>query len=223
MSETVRLEEFTGFIQNKLICVWQDPVSPAAWLPTEFLLSQYITRVLVVGRLSPLSAGLASDSSWTQIWRSPGTKEWSCLLNVLQHMPGPIMLVIGSDLALSPKLISLLRCTSADATVLVLRQPGIAGAGWNGDPPDQVFFPVLTPTGNHELLASLNEWTLRTAPKHLDAKTLLPQLAAQQYGLTASDGTWMWYCPADSPGLVTQTVPQIARQIQLLGAMLATM
>jgi len=49
---------------------------------------------------------------------------------------------------------------------------------------------------------------------------LLPQLAAQGYGLTAADGAWHWYRPADSVGFATLTVGQIARQLMILGSVL---
>lgn len=223
-AETIRLEEFTGVIQNKLVAAWQTPDSVSPWLPTEFLLSQYITRVLITGRVSPISTALAADPSWTQIWRSPGGKEWSCLLSVLQHMPGPVLIVVGPDMVLTAKLVTALQgvCRSATtATIIVLRQPGLQGAGWVGDAPDQVFFPVVEAGARTTaIITAIQEWTGRTAPRNLDLKPLLPQLAAQGYGLTAADGVWNWYKPADSAGLATLTVPQIARQLQILGAVL---
>lgn len=223
-AETIRLEEFTGVIQNKLVAAWQPPDSVSPWLPTEFLLSQYITRILITGRASPISTALTADPSWTQVWRSPGGKEWSCLLSILPHMPGPVLIVVGTDMVLTAKLVTALQgvCRSATgATVVVLRQPGLQGTGWVGDAPDQVFFPVVETGGRSaSILAAIQEWTGRTAPRHLDIKTLLPQLAAQGYGLTAAEGLWNWYKPADSAGLATLTVPQIARQLQILGAVL---
>jgi len=220
-AETIRLEEFTGVIQNKLVAAWQPPDSVSPWMPTEFLLSQYITRVLITGRVSPISTALAADPSWTQIWRSPGGKEWSCLLSVLQHMPGPVLIVVGPDMVLTAKLVTALQGVCRSATVVVLRQPGLQGAGWVGDAPDQVFFPVVEAGPRAApVLAAIQEWTGRTAPRNLDLKSLLPQLAAQGYGLTAAEGVWSWYKPADSAGLATLTVPQIARQLQILGAVL---
>ena len=220
MHPTIRLEEYTGTIQSKLVAVWQVSDTGAnAWIPTEFLLGQYITRILITGRASPQSTALAADSSWTQIWRSPGGKEWSCLLGVLPHMPGPMLLVVGPDVALSPKLVASLRetCRGATAaTVLVLRHPTTP---WVGEAADQVFFPVLG-EGSGGLLTVIQEWAARAAPRGLDFKTLLPQLAAQGYALTVADGVWQWYKPADSPPLATLTIGQIARQIQILGAML---
>ena len=229
-AETIRLEEFTGVIQNKLVAAWQPPDSVSPWLPTEFLLSQYITRILITGRVSPISTALTADPSWTQVWRSPGGKEWSCLLSILPHMPGPVLIVVGTDMVLTPKLVTALQgvCRSATgATVVVLRQPGLhgmQGTGWIGDAPDQVFFPVVEAgpraVSAAPVLAAIQEWTGRTAPRNLDLKPLLPQLAAQGYGLTAAEGLWNWYKPADSAGLATLTVPQIARQLQILGAVL---
>jgi hypothetical protein len=217
-SETIRLEEYTGVLQNKLIAVWQAADAVTPWLPTEFMLSQYITRILVTGRVSPVSTILASDPSWTQVWRSPGGKEWACLLGILAHMPVPMLIVVGPDMALTPKLVSSLKAVGA--TVIVLRTAGGA-AGWAGDPPDQMFLPVLSGSGQSQAMTTvLNEWMGRTAPRGLDPKILLPQLAAQGYGLTAADGVWFWYKPADSAPLVTLTVPQIARQLQILGAAL---
>lgn len=217
-SETIRLEEYTGVLQNKLIAVWQAADAVAPWLPTEFMLSQYITRILVAGRVSPVSTVLASDPSWTQVWRSPGGKEWACLLGILAHMPVPMLIVVGPDMALTPKLVSSLKAVGA--TVIVLRSAGSAAA-WAGDPPDQMFLPVLTGQGHGQALTTvLNEWMGRTAPRGLDPKILLPQLAAQGYGLTAADGVWFWYKPAESAPLVALTVPQIARQLQILGAAL---
>jgi hypothetical protein len=219
-SETIRLEEYTGVLQNKLIAVWQAADAVTPWLPTEFMLSQYITRILVTGRVSPVSTILASDPSWTQVWRSPGGKEWACLLGILAHMPVPMLIVVGPDMALTPKLVSSLKAVGA--TVIVLRTAGSA-AGWAGDPPDQMFLPVLSAASQSQsqaLTTVLNEWMGRTAPRGLDPKILLPQLAAQGYGLTAADGVWFWYKPADSAPLVALTVPQIARQLQILGAAL---
>lgn len=222
--ETVRLEEYTGVIQNKLLAVWQSPESVTAWLPTEFLLSQYITRILVTGRASPLSTAMASDPSWTQVWRSPGGKEWACLLGILQHMPGPVLLVVGPDMQLTAKLVGSLQGVRSmpTVTVVVLRSPGLTGGGWVGEPADQVFFPVIdgATTRTAGLVAAMQEWSGKASPKSLDFKTLLPQLAAQGYALTVADGVWHWYKPADSEPMATLTVAQIARQIQILGTVL---
>ena len=216
-TDTVRIEEYSGVIQNKLVAVWQAPdTGSGPWLPTEFMLSQYITRVLITGRSAAISAALSADQSWTQVWRSPGNKEWSCLLNVLPHMPGPTLVVVGTDIGLTPKLVTALQGTRTheQTTVLVLRQ--IGAAGWVGDAADQVFFPVGAP------LSAIQEWAGRATPRNLDFKTLGPQLAAQHYGLTVADGAWQWYKPADSTGLATLSVPQIAKQLQILGSLLAT-
>jgi len=218
MAETVRLEEFTGVIQNKLVAVWSAS-DASVWLPTEFLLSQYITRILVVGRAVPASLTLAADSSWTQVWRSPGAKEWSCLLGVLQHMPGPILIVVGPDIVLTPKLVVALR--SSGVTTVALRA---ATSAWpaGAESADQVFFPILgAATG--PLMAVVQEWVGRATPRALDVKILIPQLATAGYGLTVAEGVWHWYKPADSAALVTLTVPQIAKQLQVLGSMLEKM
>jgi hypothetical protein len=221
-SEVLRIEEYTGLIQGKVVCAWQSPDAASPWLPTEFMLSQYITRILITGRTSALSTALTSDPSWTQVWRAPGAKEWSCLMGVLGHMPGPVLIVIGPDIVLSAKLVSALNETCArggQTTAIILRQSG-SGAGWAGDHASHVFFPVLDGT-KHPLLPVIQAEV--AAPKHLDFKTVLPQLAAQGYALTVADNVWQWYKPADSTGLATLTVPQIARQLQILGAVLNTM
>lgn len=165
-----------------------------------------------------MSLTLAADSSWTQVWRSPGAKEWSCLLGVLSHMPGPILIVVGPDITLTPKVLGSLK----DATTVVLRG---AGVGWpsNAGPPDQVFFPVLGERGTAPLMSIVQEWIPRAVPRSLDLKTLVPQLAAQGYGLTVAEGVWHWYKPADSPPLATLTVAQVAKQLQVLGSMLEKM
>jgi len=213
--DPVRLEEYTGLIQNKLVAVWQGPNAITPWLPTEFLLSQYITRILVTGRQSPMSTAMAADGSWTQIWRSPGSKEWSCLLGIIQHMPGPILLVVGPDIALSPKIVANLKTDGL--TTLVLRQ----SQGFpQGTVIDQVFFPIVD--SGSTVIAAIQEWSGKAAPKTLDLRTVIPQLTAQGYGLTVADGVWQWYKPTDSPPLVTLTVQQIARQLQVLGELLAS-
>lgn len=223
--DTIRIEEYTGILQQKVVAVWQAPDAATPWLPTEFLLSQYITRILITGRTSSLSTALAADPSWTQVWRSPGNKEWSCLMSVLQYMPGPVLVVVGPDMGLTPKLVTSLKgvCAAGPTTILVMRQPGLAP--WlSGEAADHVFFPVIAGGGGAApLMAAINEWAPRAAPRGLDVKTLLPQLAAQGYALTVSDGVWQWYRPADSTGLATLSVPQIARQLQILGAVLANM
>lgn len=219
MGETIRLEEFTGLVQNKVVAVWQAPDTVEPWLPTEFMLSQYITRILITGRLSPMSTALVADQSWTQVWRSPGGKEWSCLLGILQHMPGPILIVVGPDVALTPKLVTSLQSAAAGASVFVLRQAGVAG--WVGPLASQVYFPVLETGARYAgLMAALQEWTGHAMPRTLDFKTLLPQLAAAGYGLTVAEGLWHWYKPADSAPMATLTVTQIARQLHILGTVL---
>jgi hypothetical protein len=230
--ETIRLEEYTGSIQNRVVAAWQAPDAVTPWLPTEFMLSQYITRILVTGRTAAMSVALAADQSWTQVWRSPGAKEWSCLLGVLPHMPGPLLIVVGTDIALSPKLVASLRSAVAttagsggNLTVVVLRQTGLAvhpAAGWIGEPADQVFFPVVE-LGSARfagIVGVIGDWAGRTSPRTLDTKLVLPQLAAQGYGLCAAEGLWHWYKPADSPPLVPLTTGQIARQLQTLATML---
>jgi hypothetical protein len=226
--EAIRLEEYTGLIQSKLVAAWQAPDAVTPWLPTEFLLSQYITRILVTGRTSPLSVALTADSGWTQVWRSPGAKEWSCLMGILQHMPGPVLIVVGPDIGLTTKLVASLRGVCAAptaATVVVLRSAGLPGGGWAGDPPDHVFFPILSAATaqNAGMMTAVQEWVTRAAPRGLDLRPLLPQLAAANYGLTVAGGVWHWYRPADSPPLATLTVAQIARQLQILGAVLEKM
>lgn len=222
VAETIRLEEYQGLLQSKLIAIWQNPDAVAAWLPTEFMLSQYITRILVVGRTSPISVAMAADPSWTQVWRSPGAKEWSCLLGLLSYMPGPILIVVGPDLVLTPKLVgSLQGARSAPATTIcVLRTAG--SAGWAGEgQADNVFFPVMDGARmSAAMSAIIQEWQGRAAPRSLDLKAVLPQLAAQGYALTVADGVWHWYKPADSAPLATLSVAQIARQLQILGAVL---
>jgi hypothetical protein len=219
--EVVRIEEFTGLLQNKLVAVWQGPDAVTAWLPTEFMLGAYVTRILVTGRSAALSIALAADPSWTQVWRAPGGKEWSCLMSLLQHMPGPILVTVGPDVVLSARLVGALQGARSGATILVLRSTGGGMPGWVGDAADQVFLPVLESGPRFSgLLGVLQELAGRNAPKSLDTKTLLPQLAAQGYGLTASEGAWHWYRPAESTGMATLTVPQIARQLMILGSVL---
>lgn len=217
-SETIRLEEYTGLIQNKLVAIYQNADAVTPWLPTEFMLSQYITRILITGRTSPLSAALTADPSWTQVWRSPGAKEWSCLLSILQYMPGPVLIVVGPDLVLSPKLIGSLQGARSlpSVTICVFRVSGLAD--WIGEPPDHVFFPIVE--GQPRMVSTIQEWVGRSVPRNLDIKTLIPQLTAQGYALTVADGTWHWYKPADSEGMATLSVTQIARQLQILGAVL---
>lgn len=230
-AEMIRLEEYTGVIQNRVVAVWQTPEAVTPWLPTEFMLSQYITRILVTGRTAAMSTALAADQSWTQVWRSPGAKEWSCLLGVLPHMPGPVLIVAGPDIALSPKLMATLRAAIATAagasgnlTVLVLRQ-SVGPAGWAGEPADQVFFPMVEVGAPRfsGLAATINEWAARLSPKKLDIGILLPQLTAQGYALCAAEGLWHWYKPADSLPLVPLTTGQIARQLHILGSVLEKM
>jgi len=217
--ETIRLEEYTGLIQNKLVVAWQSPDAVSPWLPTEFLMSQYITRILVTGRASPLSIALTADSAWTQIWRSPGAKEWSCLLSVVSHMPGPILFVVGPDMMMTPKLVSNLQAIRKDTptTVLVLRTPGPIGWIPEGTP-DQVFFPVIDTRNTAALLPLVQD--CKAAPRTLDVKALLPQLTAAGYGLTVSEGILHWYNPADSAPMSVLSVAQIARQLQVLGLVL---
>lgn len=215
-AETIRLEEFTGVLQDKVVVVWSSASS--SWLPTEFMLAQYITRILVTGRGSPASMELAADSSWTQVWRSPGGKEWSCLLGILQHMPGPVLLVIGPDMGLTPKLLTTLK--EAKITAIILRQVGASPLPSPSVDVDHIFFPVLDARSATSLGPVLQECVGRSLPKALDIRGLTPQLTAQGYGLTIASGVWHWYKPADSTGLTTLTVPQIARQIQMLGSML---
>lgn len=216
MAETIRLEEYTGIIQHRIVCVWQNETLP--WIPTEFLLTQYITRILVVGRSSALSTALSSDIFWTQVWRCPGGKEWSCLLGILQHMPGPILLVVSSDIVFSPKLMETLRSVLANTTIVILRQGG--AGGFVAAHEDVVFFPVID--RDKSLVGALQDMAGRPnqKPKGLDIRGLLPQLAAQNYGLAVADGIWSWYKPADSPPLATLTVQQIARHLQILGNIL---
>ena len=222
MGETIRLEEFTGIVQNKVVAVWQTPDAIDPWLPSEFMLSQYITRILITGRTAAMSTALVADQSWTQVWRSPGGKEWSCLLGILQHMPGPILIVVGPDIGVTPKLVTSLQAIAKGAvpvSIFVLRQPG--GAAWAGPPADQVFFPVMETGARYAgLMAALQEWTGHTMPRTLDIKTLLPQLAAAGYGLTVAENLWHWYKPADSAPMATLTVAQIARQLHILGTVL---
>ena len=229
MADTIRLEEFTGVLQNKLVTVWSaaDAAAATVWLPTEFLLGQYITRILVVGRSAPASISLGVDTSWTQVWRGPGAKEWACLLGILPHMPGPMLLVIGPDIALTPKLITALKetTTSGGGAVVILRNAGSGSGGWPaGAPePDNVFFPVLGDKSGPGLQQVVQDWTLKAMPKALDLKSVLPQLSAAGYGLTVAAGLWHWYRPADSPPLATLTVAQVARQLQSLGTLLEKM
>jgi hypothetical protein len=134
-------------------------------------------------------------------------------------MPGPILFVIGVDMMLTPKLVSNLQTIRKDTptTVLVLRTPG--PIGWvPGSESDQVFFPVLDARNTTALLPLVQE--CKAAPKTLDVRALLPQLAASGYGLTVSEGILHWYNPADSAPMSVLSVAQIARQLQVLGVVL---
>lgn len=223
-AETVRLEEFTGVLQGRLVVAWQTADAVVPWMPTEFMPAAYVTRILITGRAAALSTALTADPSWTQTWRSPGGKEWSCLLGVLPHLPGPMLLVVGPDIVLSPKLVGSLKgVADAGATVVVLRSVASGMPAWpvGADVvgPDQVFLPVLSSSVGAGLMAVFNEWSTRTAPR-LDPKVLLPQLAAQGYGLTATGGRWFWYRPSESVGMATLSVAQVARQLTILGGLL---
>jgi len=131
-------------------------------------------------------------------------------------MPGPVLIVVGPDIVLTPKVLSGL----GGATTVVLRSVG--GAGWptGTAAADHVFFPVLDSTG---LMSVVQEWTARSMPRNLDLKTLMPQLTAAGYGLTVAEGLWHWFRPVDSPPLATLTVGQIAKQLQILGGLLEKM
>jgi len=190
---TVRMAEYTGLMEGKVVAVFGD-----SWLPTEFMLTQYITRILVVGRTSPVSVGLAADVGWTQVWRSPGAKEWSCLLGVIGHMPGPVLLVVGPDVTLSPKVVE---AFPADALTIVLR----SHSAWPGPKPSHVFFPTL---------AGIQDWIPGFDPK------VVAQLAAQKLGLVIADGVAHWFKPGDSQPLTTLTVSQVAATLRALGTVL---
>lgn len=222
-AETVRLEEFTGVVQGQLAVAWQAPDAVMPWLPTEFMPAAFVTRILITGRTAAASTALAADPSWTQVWRSPGAKEWACLLGVLVHMPGPMLVVVGPDVGLTTRLIGGLKTATGDgATVVVMRAAGgIGAAGWVSAEvtPDQVFLPVLDGRTATALMPVFQEWAGRCTPR-FDPKVLLPQLAAQGYGLTATGGRWWWYRPAESTGLTTLSVAQVARQLTILGALL---
>lgn len=224
-AETVRLEEYTGVLQGRLVIAWQTADAIVPWMPTEFMPAAYVSRILITGRVAALSTALTADPSWTQTWRSPGGKEWSCLLGVLPHLPGPMLLVIGPDIVLSPKLVGSLKAAAdGGASVVVLRSVAGGMPAWpvGADVvgPDQVFLPVLGGGATSAaLMAVFNEWSSRTAPR-LDPKVLLPQLAAQGYGLTATGGRWFWYRPSESVGMATLSVAQVARQLTILGGLL---
>lgn len=225
MAETVRLEEFTGVLQGRLVVAWQTADAAVPWLPTEFMPAAYVSRILITGRVAALSTALTADPSWTQTWRSPGGKEWSCLLGVIPHLPGPMLLVVGPDIVLSPKLVSSLKgAADAGATVIILRSVASGMPSWpvGADVigPDQVFLPILSGgAASAILMAVFNEWAARTVPR-LDPKGLLPQLAAQGYGLTVTGGRWYWYRPSESVGTATLSVAQVARQLLILGNLL---
>jgi len=187
---TVRMEEYTGLMEGKVVAVVGD-----AWLPTEFMLTQYITRILVVGRTSAASAALAADAGWTQVWRSPGAKEWSCLLGVIGHMPGPVLLVVGPDVVLSPKVVE----SFSTGFLTVVLRTGVWPAA--APKPSHVFFPTLV---------GVQDW-IKLDPK------VLTQLAAQKLGLIIADGVSHWFNPADSVPMTTLTTAQVALQLQALG------
>jgi hypothetical protein len=132
-------------------------------------------------------------------------------------MPGPILLVVGPDIQLSPKLVTSLK---GSLTTIVLRQ----SLGWSGDAPDYVFFPCLGHLGStpawSTVTAAVQELVGKASPKTLDLRVLVPQLTTQGYGLMVADGVWQWYKPVDSLPLITLTVNQIAKQLQSLGGLL---
>lgn len=245
MGDVVRLEEFTGRLNRKISVVFEGSggaggtPGTSGWLPTEFMAAQYITRILIAGRSSPTSATLASSPDWTQIWRAPGSTEWSCLLGILGHLGGPILIVVAPDVGMSPKILGALKGTTAtsDTTVILLRSPSYdastasyatakAYASQSStlsfidhlDHTCQVFFPVMdgTSKASHLIMNHLNDWIGRVA---LDIKAVLPSLASAGYGLTITDGTWYWYNPGESPPLSSLTLAQLGRQIQVLGSL----
>jgi hypothetical protein len=121
-------------------------------------------------------------------------------------------------MGLTPKLMTTLK--EAKITAIVLRQVGASPLPSPMVDTDHIFFPVLDVRAAAALGPVLQECVGRSLPKALDIRGLTPQLTAQGYGLTIASGVWHWYKPADSTGLTTLTVPQIARQIQMLGSML---
>lgn len=220
MGDVVRLEEFTGRLNRKISLVFEGGTTGGnGWLPTEFMAAQYITRILIAGRSSPTSATLASSPDWTQTWRAPGATEWSCLLGILGHLGGPILIVVAPDVGMSPKILSALKGITAtsDATVILLRSPS-APVIDHLDHTCQVFFPVMdgSSKASHLIMNHLNDWIGRVA---LDIKGVLPSLASAGYGLTITDGTWYWYNPVESPPLSSLTLAQLGRQIQVLGSL----
>ena len=135
-------------------------------------------------------------------------------------MPGPVLIVVGPDVILTAKIIAGLREVT---TVVVRTATGPYGWPAGADQPDHVFFPSLGDRVSVQMMVVLQEWLSRAVPRSLDIKTLTPQLAAQGYALTVAAGVWHWYKPSDSPALVTLTVPQVAKQMLILGTMLEKM
>lgn len=194
-SKMLRLEEYTGLMENTVAAVYTD----AQWLPTEFMLTQYITRILVVGRTAATSAALAADPGWTQAWRSPGAKEWSCLLGVVGHLPGPVLIVVGPDVVLTPKVVE---AFPRDALTVVLRSPA---ATWPGPKPSHIFFPSLG--------SGIQDW-VRLDPK------VVAQLTGQGCGLVVVNGAAQWFKPEDSTPLTTLTTAAVAATLRALGVAL---
>jgi hypothetical protein len=223
-TETIRLEEYTGQIQEKLVTVWLSSDTIVPWIPSAFLLSQYITRILVTGRTSAISTVLSADASWTQVWRLPGGKEWSCLFGIHPHMPGPVLLVIGPDIPLTTPLITSLKTICASTInpthIVLYRQP--TAAGWIGDLTEHIFFPVvdIADIKQKELVVILQEFVSKVNPNMTEFSSLLPQLAAQGYALTIANHSLHWYKPSESTPLTFLSIPQVAHQLRILATAL---
>jgi hypothetical protein len=108
------------------------------WIPYEFIGSEAITRILLVGEHSSGTRGLVAGENWTMILSMlgvAGARNWSFIASLRRHMVEPVLVVVAPDVVIPQSVIPTL-----DMTLIVFRW--ISEINSINLPAKSIFFPL---------------------------------------------------------------------------------
>ena len=199
----VLVEGFGSDISRTCSLVLCDNASDL-WIPYEFIGTEAVTRILLVGDHSSGTRGLIASESWTMILSmtgGAGSRNWSFLATMRKHLLEPIMIVVCPDVALPAAIMPILE----GATLIVFRW--ISEVKTLGVNASSIFFPISV-QATQIVLAQRALWrgmALRTSDTNLSL--ILNEIRPQGLFLVSSilDGgivSLAWYRPKDSNDMV---------------------
>ena len=205
MSDELQLEGFGSDITNTCSLVFCENATEL-WIPYEFIGTEAITRILLVGEQSSGTRGLIAGEKWTMILSMigvTGSRNWSFIASLRKHFIEPVMIVVAPDVVIPPAVIP-----SLNMTLIVFRW--ISEAGTVALNASSVFFPLHI-QASQIIAAQRAIWRgmpLRTSDNNISL--VIQETRPQGLCLVSSvlDGgvvTLSWYRMKDSDDMMIKT------------------